>query len=145
MVDFKVRFVDQPDPADPYQRLKNINIFDSISREIATGGVFNWVYAGYRLLKQVGYFTTTDDQDQLLQDFKRASNPVLLFYEEINPSDPELTNKQLYEDYKQWCVENGYRALNANWFHREFKQVAKHDYEPFLSNGVRGYRKTAPR
>lgn len=141
IVDFKCRFVDRPDPNDPYQRQKNIHVFDTIQKEIDSGGVFNWVYAGYKMLKQVGYFTTTNDQEQLLHDFKRASNPVLLFYEEINPSDPELTNKQLYEDYKIWCVTNGYRALNANWFHREFKVVAAHEYQPFCSNGVRGYRR----
>lgn len=142
MIDFKVSFVDFPEPGNPYQRQKDVNILDTISQEVNSGGVFNWAYAGYKLLKTVGYFTETADQEELLEEFNRASNPVLLFYEDkIQPDHPaELTNEQLYSDYKEWCVVNGHRTLASNWFHREFRNVSKRDYEPYRTERERGYR-----
>lgn len=143
MVDFKVSFVDNPDPHDPYQRQKNVDILDSLTQELNSGGVFNWAYEGYKLLRQVGYFTETNDQQTLLEDFKRSSNPILVFFEEeILPSLPqELKNKQLYSDYKQWCVENSYTPRVSNSFHREFKKVSQRHYESFRTNSERGYHR----
>jgi len=142
IVDFKVSFVDYPDPNDPYQRPKNVDIKDELARELASGGIFNWVYEGYKLLRTVGYFTETNDQVELIQDFRRSSNPVLQFYEEkIVPDYPvELLNQQLYEDYKSWCIRNTYDVRSSNSFYREFKKVAKLRYEPFRTSTQRGYR-----
>ena len=131
LIDFKMRFVDNPDPADPYQRHKDIHILDRLGAELQSGGIFNWVYAGYKLLRTVGYFTETSDQDDLIQDFKRASNPILVFFEsEIQDAlPPELERKQLYSDYSVWCVGNGYRAETSQKFHAAFKNVASRWYE----------------
>ena len=140
IIDFKMRFVDNPDPSDPYQRLKNIHVLDEITKELQSGGIFNWAYAGYKLLRAVGYFTETRDQEELIQDFRRASNPVLVFYEDIRLPE-EITNADLYGKYKQWCVENGVQAVPSVTFYREFKTVAGRDYEPFRNSRSRGYRK----
>ena len=143
MIDFKMRFVDNPDPSDPYQRQKNINILDDLTTELQSGGIFNWAYEGYKTLKTVGYFTETADQTQLMEDFNRASNPVLLFYEEFFGENDiyEIENKQLYSDYKVWCIESGYRPIPSNAFSREFRQVSKRDYQPYRTAKTRGYRR----
>lgn len=136
LVDFKIQFVDYPDPADPYQKLKNINIIDQLTEELNSGGVFNWAYEGYKLLSAVGYFTETNDQAQLIQNFKRASNPVLLFFEnEIQEAKPyEIDYKQLYSDYVVWCASNGYKAESSYKFHSEFKNVSQRTYEPTIKS-----------
>lgn len=141
MVDFKVSFVDNPDPADPYQRLKNVDILDSLTAELNSGGVFNWAYEGYKLLRSVGYFTETNDQTQLIQEFKRSSNPVLVFWED-NHGDfgDEVANTRLYRDYQQWCVDNGLGSSSSIAFHREFKKVSKGTYESYRTAKERGYR-----
>lgn len=142
IVDFKAQFVDFPDSSDPYQKLKDVDIVEKLSHELNSGGIFNWVYEGYKLLSTVGYFTETSDQVELIQDFKRSSNPVLQFYEESILPDrpPELKNKQLYSDYQVWCVANGYSSKPSNSFHREFKNVSRYDYTTFRTNSERGYR-----
>lgn len=142
IVDFKSKFVDNPDPKDPYQHQKDIHIAERLLQEVASGGVFNWAYEGYKALKAVGYFTETYDQEELIQDFKMASNPVLLFYlDAVKPQQPmEISNKQLYSDYKMWCVENGYKPLVSNWFHREFGSVSQNEYEKFRTANEKGYR-----
>ena len=140
IVDFLVSFVDFPDPNNPYERQKDINIADTLSKEIRSGGIFNWVYEGYKLLSKVGYFTETNDQEKLISDFKRASNPVLVFYEETELPD-SVSNRDLYEKYKQWCCDNCEKVLPSVAFHREFKSVSKHDYESYRSKTERGYRR----
>lgn len=146
IVDFKVSFVDNPDPNDPYQRQKNINILDSLNQELCSGGIFNWAYEGYKLLRAVGYFTETSDQIQLIQEFKRASNPVLVFWEDCNHDfEDTVSNADMYYRYCQWCSNNGERAASSNVFHREFKKVSNRVYESYRNNRERGYRKTTVR
>lgn len=142
MVDFKVSFVDNPDPNDPYQRQKNVDILDDLSHELNSGGVFNWAYEGYKLLRTVGYFTETDDQAELLQDFRRSSNPILVFWEDTNHSYADsFTNGEIYHNYLQWCVDNGERPGTANTFHREFKKVSNRHYDSYRTKNERGYRR----
>jgi P4 family phage/plasmid primase-like protien len=129
MVDFKVSFVDNPDPNDPYQRQKNVDILDSLVQELHSGGIFNWAYEGYKLLRAVGYFTETADQTQLLHDFKRSSNPILVFWENMDTHCAEYDYRQAYSDYSVWCAENGYRVENSQKFHSEFKKVTSKYYE----------------
>lgn len=144
MVDFKVSFVDNPDPGDPYQRQKNIYILDSLTQELNSGGIFNWAYEGYKLLRAVGYFTETHDQTQLIQDFKRSSNPILVFWEDHHYDfGDEISNQALYRDkYLQWCSDNGERPLPSVPFHREFKKVSSRVYETYRTSKERGYRRT---
>lgn len=143
IVDFKMKFVDNPDPNDPYQRPRDIYINDKLKAEIDSGGVFNWVYSGYKLLKAVGYFTETNDQTALINDFKRASNPVLVFWEETFSDNypDEISNSDIYNKYCQWCSDNGEKAKSSIGFHREFKNVAKCVYEPFRRTSERGYKR----
>ena len=146
LVDFKVSFVDNPDPSNPYERQKNVDILDSLTRELYSGGIFNWAYAGYQLLRTVGYFTETADQTQLIQEFKRASNPILVFWED-NHGDfgDSISNTDLYRKYYlQWCSDNGEKSMPSVAFHREFKKVSGKDYESYRTNRERGYRRISP-
>ena len=137
IVDFLVSFVDFPDPNNPYERLKNVDILDDIIRELSSGGIFNWVYEGYKLLSKVGYFTETHDQEQLLDDFKRASNPILVFWEDYGCDVPnEIIYDQVYGDYIKWCGTVGESPVSSQKFHGELKRLLKNKYE----TGVRSVR-----
>lgn len=143
VVDFKVSFVDNPDPNDPYQRQKNVDILDELTHELNSGGIFNWAYEGYKLLRAVGYFTETADQQQLIQDFRRSSNPILVFWEDYHGDfGDSIGNTELYRNYYlQWCSDNGERPVTSIAFHREFKRVSDRDYEPYRTKTERGYRR----
>ncbi len=143
MVDFKAKFVDDPDPNNPYERKKDIYILDTLTEELDSGGIFNWVYEGYKLLRAVGYFTETHDQAELIQDFKRASNPVLMFWEDYQGDITEykyMGNPGVYRRYQQWCLDNGEKPATSNSFHAEFKKVSKNILEPVRNKKERGYR-----
>lgn len=145
MVDFKVSFVDNPDPSNPYERQKNINILDNLTSELNSGGIFNWAYEGYKMLRAVGYFTETADQTQLLQDFKRSSNPVLRFWDDeqhnLASGGDSIPNADMYYKYSQWCALNGEKPLRSVTFHTELKQVVKRVFEPYRTAKERGYRR----
>lgn len=138
IVDFKVSFVDFPDPNDPYQRLKNVDIMDELISELQSGGIFNWIYEGYKLLSKVGYFTETGDQEELLSEFKRASNPIRVFWED-NCADgyyDEIIYDQIYGDYIKWCSEVGENPTSSQKFHAELKKLLRGRYET-LTRSVR--------
>lgn len=128
IVDFPCKFVEQPDPADPLQKLIDIDLMPKLLVELS--GIFNWAYEGYKLLKRVGYFTLTDEHKDLMRQFKEASNPVLVFFNEM--VDDGLPNsifrQMLYERYRQWCIDSGHKPLANNKFHPEFQRVAKGVY-----------------
>lgn len=129
MVDFKVSFVDQPDPSNPYERQKNVDILNDLLVELQSGGIFNWAYEGYKLLRAVGYFTETADQAELIQDFKRSSNPILVFWEESEFRPQEYEYQQAYADYVGWCENNGYKPTTSLKFHSEYRRVSAKHYE----------------
>ena len=142
MVHHKVSFVDNPDPNNPYERLKNVDIMDELIDELNSGGIFNWAYEGYKLLNTVGYFTETDDQANLIQDFRRSSNPILVFYEDTcHRYADSFSNQEIYRDYQQWCVDNGEKPDPSSIFHREFKRVASNSYEAYRKSNERGYKR----
>lgn len=142
IIDFKVSFVDNPDPNDNYQRQKDVDIINSLTEELNSGGIFNWAYEGYKLLKTVGYFTETNDQAELLQDFRRSSNPIIIFYEDCYHTIPEnVTNTELYHIYQSWCTDNGENFVPSRAFHREFKKISVGDFEPYRTSKKRGYLK----
>ena len=136
IVDFKVSFVDFPDPNDPYQKAKNVDIMDSLRDELNSGGIFNWVYEGYKLLSTVGYFTETADQEELLSNFKRASNPIRVFWEDCYDSSEaaEITYEQLYSDYIAWCSTAGESTVTSQKFHSEIKNIVKNRYETVVKS-----------
>ena len=144
IVDFKVSFVDNPDPNNPYERQKNVDILDSLTQELNSGGIFNWAYEGYKLLRTVGYFTETSDQTQLIQEFKRASNPILVFWEDTQAKlvdKDSYSNSEMYHEYCQWCSDNGVKTVPSVTFHTEFKRVSNRVFEPYRTSKERRYRR----
>ena len=131
IVDFKVSFVDIPNPNDPYERLKDVDITDKLMGELNSGGIFNWVYNGYKLLNTVGYFTETNDQEELIVNFKRASSPILVFWEDTysDYETAEILYDQVYGDYLKWCGEVGEHAVTSQKFHAELKNILRKRYE----------------
>lgn len=82
-------------------------------------GVFNWVLDGLnRLLKQKG-FSNCDAVNQALAKYKTQSDTVQLFFDEkeyqTSPNTSKLI-KDLYFDYRSFCIEDGFSPLNKSNF-----------------------------
>lgn len=84
-------------------------------------GVFNWILAGLQRLLEQGRFTDSIAVREQLENYKRQSDTVRLFLDEqayqASP-DSYTPLKDLYREYKGYCVEDGYRAVN----NRNFKK-----------------------
>lgn len=144
IVDFPCQFVDNPDPNDPYQMPKDTDLLKKLKAELS--GIFNWAYKGYRQLKTIGYFTETDEQNEQMQQFKEASNPILVFcqdFEEENAQYADINRQTLYVRYRQWCEDNGHKPASNTRFHPEFTRIMKGKWEPFeRTERINGGRRT---
>ncbi len=80
-----------------------------------------------RLLQQEG-FTPCDASREVLKQYRKESDSVAMFLSEENykPSQEFTEGKVLYQAYKTYCVDNGYRPLGRNKFYKrlEFNKAA---------------------
>lgn len=88
-----------------------------ISSELS--GVFNWVLDGLqRLLNQKG-FTHCKEVEEQIESFRRNSDSVLSFISERNYTESLISYtslKELYQSYRRFCEEEGYRACGNRTF-----------------------------
>jgi P4 family phage/plasmid primase-like protien len=118
-VSFPCQFVDVPDKDKPKQKRRDLNIISKLLKELP--GIFNWAYAGYRLLMKVGYFTDTPEQSELMKSFKELSNPVLVFCEECD-YEGEVSRAEIYSDYCKWCIDTGHQKMSREKFFQKFRE-----------------------
>ncbi len=87
-------------------------------------GVFNWVLEGLTRLLENGKFSKCDAAKVALEQYKHQSDSVKLFVEEKRYL-PDSTNreelKHLYEDYRKFCQEDGFKPLNKSNFKRRLE------------------------
>lgn len=78
-------------------------------------GIFNWILDGLnRLLKQKN-FSTSDTIDQQLNEYKKQYDSVRIFIDEntyIKSKDNFTLIKEIYSDYRTFCIEDGYKPVN---------------------------------
>ncbi|MBX3164196.1 MAG: DNA primase [Bacteroidetes bacterium] len=82
-------------------------------------GVFNWVLAGLqRLLSQKG-FTPCDKVKQAVEQYKLESDSVLMFLNENEyqiSSSNEMPLKDLFLEYRTYCIESGFKQVSIKNF-----------------------------
>jgi len=82
-------------------------------------GVFNWILQGLdRILKQKN-FSKCDAVDNARATYEKQSDSVQLFIDELNheTSSTEYTAiKTMYEQYRGFCIEDGFRPVNKSNF-----------------------------
>lgn len=118
-IDFPCQYVETPDPNNPKQKQRDINIIPKLTAELS--GIFNWCYEGYKLLTTVNYFTDTPEQGTLLQQFEQTSNPVMVFCEDRD-FNGEISRDDIYYWYTLWCEETGHKALSREKFLPKFRE-----------------------
>lgn len=107
-------------------------------------GIFIWLLEGLRRLEDRGHFVINDDMRLEIEEYRRENNNVLVFVEErcqindysagkndgfeddwINEghsSAGTITKAELYEQYKIFCGNNGYKPLGMKKFGKEIKK-----------------------
>ncbi|MGO3812985.1 DNA primase family protein [Mesonia sp.] len=87
-------------------------------------GVFNWILQGLeRLLKQKK-FSKCKAIENALGDYKKDSDSVKMFIDEFEyKNDPETYTpvKELYNQYRPFCMEDGFRPVNKSNFMKRLR------------------------
>lgn len=88
-------------------------------------GIFNWAVAGLHRLRQQGSFTAPRICQDALDDYRLESNPAKEFLLESCEENSlgETSTVLLYDAYKKWCGENGYRPLGERQFGKEVRRA----------------------
>lgn len=131
-VDFPMHFVEMPNPNNPEELPIDRDIESKLTTNESLSAIFNWVLQGYEMLLACGYFTEPEDQKILNEEFKELSNPLIEFAKEVEIENP-LSNNQLYDIYKQWCIDSGHNSLARNTFVKRIFKAFK-EYRPELTS-----------
>ena len=118
-INFPCQYVDNPDPKKPTQKQRDVDIMAKLTAELP--GIFNWAYEGYRMLRNVGYFIETREQEDFMKQFEQMSNPIAVFCEDFDFSG-ERTRDEVYTWYKDWCISTGHKPLSREKFLPKFRE-----------------------
>lgn len=140
-INFECRFVDTPIKDNEYA--KDVNILDKLLRELP--GIFNWAYSGYKELSQHKRFSDGVDKDNTMKDFQEATNPILVFIQEVNwtLTRERITNADLYLLYRNWCEEAGHKPKNRTGFIKAYNKILPENIQPFKTSSTRGFELSA--
>jgi putative DNA primase/helicase len=87
-------------------------------------GVFNWVLEGLKRLLLQKNFTKCEIVDKQLEEFRKESDSMLMFFEDENyvrSSDDYEKFKDLYNYYRSYCIESGYHPCSKRSFSQRLK------------------------
>ena len=130
VIKFSKRFVDNPDAS--LGELKADKTFKTkMLGELP--GILNWILMGRtRLIAQKGVFTKSRDIERVTEEMRCESTAVFSFLEykgytgrrkpEGVYNELRVNGKELYQEYRQWCAENGYTdSKNVNRFKNDME------------------------
>jgi putative DNA primase/helicase len=99
-------------------------------------GVFNWLLNGLNRLIEQDKFTECTKANSALSEFRKQSDSVALFIDDKNYI-PSINIKEsvaeLYNNYKFFCSEDGYKPCGKNRFSNRL--VNKRFEKTRLNNG----------
>ncbi len=105
----------RPDEQDPHLTPK-------LRQELS--GIFNWALEGYIHYRREGLQEPALVR-QKTQQYRAQSDPIATFIDETLTLDPtkHVTSKELYDLYKIWCIDNGYKPKARNRVAEEWKRI----------------------
>lgn len=95
-----------------------------ISKELP--GIFNWVLEGLDRLLENKNFTKSVSIDNALADYKRKSDSVHLFLDDVGyvkSVEKEVFVQIIYLEYKEYCSEFGYRSCSLKVFTERLRTI----------------------
>ena len=113
---------------DEDQRIMNLDKPWWWTQSGELSGMLNWaLYGAYNYIKRGSLKIPQCCVDEI-EEYKLESNPVLQFihdwmeeFEAIDNRDGD-SSRDIYEKYRIWCSEHGYRPLSSSSLGKEFKR-----------------------
>jgi putative DNA primase/helicase len=108
-------------PEAEQDKTLHIKIIDS-----ELSGVFNWVLEGLNRLLNQKRFTDCEAVKEALKQYQIQSDSVQMYLQERgykSSPDKYKTIKELYNDYRVFCVEDGFKPLNKTNFRKRLEHA----------------------
>lgn len=83
---------------------------ETFRKELA--GIFNWAVSGLANLESYGVFSFNDEE--LKTEFRESNNPLQSFINECCVLEGDVLTKELYDVWKVFCEQNGYREGSSS-------------------------------
>ncbi len=102
---------------------QNRNLADELKEELP--GILNWALAGLRSIEEQGGFAIPKAHRQLLEEYRRDSDPARAFLAENYQAAPQgqVVAAEVYSAYSKWCTVNGCKAMNARTFGQHIRRI----------------------
>jgi P4 family phage/plasmid primase-like protien len=88
-------------------------------------GILNWAIEGLIRLNTNGKFTFSKVSDEAMKSYRDEVNPTRQFISEhyvVSTTKKMEKCSIIYDHYKEWAFENGYRPVSSNTFGRELSR-----------------------
>lgn len=112
-------------------------------------GILWWALQGLDRLRTHGEFTHSALADEAVREYQIETNPAREFLTEfVEPCEVAMGrvySSLLYQLYRHWCEQSGYRPLGDRGFFKEVKRVhpvcerKRSDFKDNMGNRVRPY------
>lgn len=112
---FKRQFLDDADTS----------LLEKLKAELSE--IFIWALVGLHRLWDQESFTTSSETRKIIMEYRRRNDPVVCFCEDecIIGADREVSKKEIYNHYRQYCGVNGYQPVSREkFFSRLYLAVA---------------------
>ena len=107
----------------PHEQDKNLHT-KIIEKELS--GVFNWVLQGLNRLLEQKKFSDCEAAQQAVKQYKIESDSVQMYltdFEYTTSATEESKLKDLFSEYRTYCIESGFRACSLKTFSDRLKNL----------------------
>jgi len=96
-----------------------------LSQELS--GILNWMLEGARILEEEKSFVVTEEQKGAISEYREENSSVEGYISEclVFEKDHQCSTRELYEEYKQYCIKDGRKFKGNVVFTKEMKAYAK--------------------
>lgn len=88
-------------------------------------GVFNWVLEGLKRILENKKFSESDKVKQAIESYKKSSDSVKMFLDDnhyVIDSNEIKPLKELYTEFKAYCLDSGYRVTSISTFSERLRK-----------------------
>lgn len=102
---------------------QNPNLTAELLEELP--GIFNWALRGLAKLRKLNYFPDCPEGAAMKEEHRNSCDHERAFLQEFTEAAPGgwTSSDSLYKQYREWTLNNGYRAVGAANFKKAVKNL----------------------
>ena len=103
---------------------RDIDLKSFFARSENLSGILNWCLEGFRLYMTEG-LDMPDSVEAATTEYRQQSDRIMMFTSQCVRKEigQELRAQAVYNRYKDWCAENGFKYENASNFRKKMEQA----------------------